>query len=248
MGLYVWDQATDVFKYNQLASNFTAIDAHDHSSGKGVKISKKGLADSVSATIPTYETSLPAGPPDGQEIYYAADATNGVIWHLRYRTSVARWEFVGGVPLSWESTTQYTTSGYTTDTWTQVIGPLINSYILSIPRAGKYRVRFSALLQTANSNTADQTTNIFLGLAKGVSLPAPSGIPKEVLYLISNPESSSKASSIAVNDNTSFSDDFIIGSDTNSGQISLYLKSSQASTSTYAKNISVEFTPIYITG
>jgi hypothetical protein len=38
-------------------------------------------------------------PQDGDEVYYAADATNGVIWHLRYRaasSSSYKWEFVGG--------------------------------------------------------------------------------------------------------------------------------------------------------
>lgn len=51
------------------------------------------------AAIPTLVTNLPAGPVDGQEIYYLADATNGVVWHLRYRAASAsayKWEFVGG--------------------------------------------------------------------------------------------------------------------------------------------------------
>jgi len=42
---------------------------------------------------------LPVLPYDGQEIYYIADATNGVIWHLRYRAASAsayKWEFLGG--------------------------------------------------------------------------------------------------------------------------------------------------------
>ena len=50
-------------------------------------------------------TSLPATPTDGQEVYYLADAANGVIWHLRYRaaaTGAFKWEFVGGPPLSHE--------------------------------------------------------------------------------------------------------------------------------------------------
>jgi hypothetical protein len=49
-----------------------------------------------------YVTSLPASPSDGQEVFYAADATNNVIWNLRYRSGSAstyKWEFVGGDPL-----------------------------------------------------------------------------------------------------------------------------------------------------
>ena len=44
-------------------------------------------------------TSLPSSPIDGQECYYLADATAGVIWHLRYRAASAsayKWELVGG--------------------------------------------------------------------------------------------------------------------------------------------------------
>lgn len=50
---------------------------------------------------PLFVTALPAGY-DGQEVFYRADSSNGVIWHLRAR-SVANggsatypWEFVGG--------------------------------------------------------------------------------------------------------------------------------------------------------
>lgn len=42
MGLTVWG-ATDVFNYQQLADNFTAIDSHNHTSTKGAKIPYGGL-------------------------------------------------------------------------------------------------------------------------------------------------------------------------------------------------------------
>src|SRR4030095_11342304 len=47
-------------------------------------------------------SALPGSPFDGQEIYYLADATNSVIWHLRYRagsSSAYKWEFIGGMYL-----------------------------------------------------------------------------------------------------------------------------------------------------
>jgi hypothetical protein len=47
-------------------------------------------------------TSLPGSPVDGQVIDYLADATNGVVWRLRYRTASAstyKWEYVGGAGL-----------------------------------------------------------------------------------------------------------------------------------------------------
>ena len=44
-------------------------------------------------------TSLPSSPVDGQECYFVADATNGIVWHLKYRSASAsthKWELVGG--------------------------------------------------------------------------------------------------------------------------------------------------------
>jgi hypothetical protein len=43
--------------------------------------------------------ALPGSPVDGQEIYYVADSANGVVWHLRYRTTSGKWEFLGGSPV-----------------------------------------------------------------------------------------------------------------------------------------------------
>lgn len=46
-------------------------------------------------------TTLPTSPTDGMEIYYVADATNGVVWKFRYTASLTglKWAFVGGGPL-----------------------------------------------------------------------------------------------------------------------------------------------------
>jgi hypothetical protein len=60
--------------------------------------------DEVSGAVapPQLVTALPSSPYDGQEVYYVADATNGVIWHLRYRVAASgsyKWEFIGGSPL-----------------------------------------------------------------------------------------------------------------------------------------------------
>lgn len=45
MGLTAWDLAKDDFDHLQLAANFVAIDKHDHTAGKGVKIPTAGIAD-----------------------------------------------------------------------------------------------------------------------------------------------------------------------------------------------------------
>jgi len=84
-------------------------------------------------------TTLPATPTDGQEYDYIADATNGVIWRLRYRaasTSTHKWEFVGGSPLqaTWPNFGQLT---LTANTWTrlgsvQIVCPLAGDYMMGL--------------------------------------------------------------------------------------------------------------------
>lgn len=51
MGLKRWDQPNDLFSYVELSDSLALIDAHDHSSGKGVQIPTAGIANlAVDAT------------------------------------------------------------------------------------------------------------------------------------------------------------------------------------------------------
>lgn len=45
IGLRVWDLSDDSYDHGELASNWTKVDQHDHTSGKGVKIPRGGIAD-----------------------------------------------------------------------------------------------------------------------------------------------------------------------------------------------------------
>lgn len=45
MSLTVWNHVTDLYDHEQLAGNFSKIDQHDHSSGKGLQIPTGGIAD-----------------------------------------------------------------------------------------------------------------------------------------------------------------------------------------------------------
>jgi len=73
-------------------------------SGRVLTSDASGSASWIApASAPALVSTLPASPVDGQEIHYLADATNGVIWHLRYRVAATgsyKWEFVGGPPLT----------------------------------------------------------------------------------------------------------------------------------------------------
>lgn len=91
---------------------------------------------------PPVVTALPANPADGQVIDYLADATNGVVWRLKYRAASAsafKWEFVGGGWLyahTFANTTQVLPS--TANTWQDLTGApsLVN------PLAGDWRFQF----------------------------------------------------------------------------------------------------------
>lgn len=109
-------------------------------------------------------TTLPASPFNGQIVDYLADATNGVVWRLRYRAASAspyKWEFVGGSPLHGTDTTGGTRAGgagFGNLTGTGV-GPQI-----TVPRAGDYEIAFGALV-TNNSPGARVEVAIQVGAA-----------------------------------------------------------------------------------
>ena len=115
----------------------------------------KALADkldAMSSLRPALVSALPGSPVDAQEVYFAADATNGLIWHLRYRAAAAgsyKWEFLGGPPLfaqvnvgppgTYEATN---TAGY---------GELATSGpTLTLPLAGDYMVGIGARTSTVS--------------------------------------------------------------------------------------------------
>lgn len=84
-------------------------------------------------------TTLPGAPVNGMEVYYLADSTNGVVWHLKYRAasaSASKWEFVGGPPLSSRVDTAETTVSATyvalTTAGPSVTVPLAGDYLIEI--------------------------------------------------------------------------------------------------------------------
>ena len=119
---------------------------------------------------PTFVTALPVGA-DGQEIYYQADSSNGIIWHLRYRGTAAGgsatypWEFVGG-PAMFNGDTGYTgTDGYVSGaTFLRAAsgGKALPS--LTVPLAGQYHVRLSS-----NALTLSAATDGYISFTQGAS-------------------------------------------------------------------------------
>ena len=123
---------------------------------------------------PPLVTALPGTPTDGQEVYYLADATNGVVWHLRYRAaspSSFKWECIGPTPLSASSMVATQQSA---GSWAAADGG--NSLAMTIPRSGDWIVRWSAQGYMAASATSYSTIGAGIGLNGSVTPnPAPSG-------------------------------------------------------------------------
>lgn len=83
-------------------------------------------------------------PEDGDEVYLEVDATNGVMWHLRYvaAETTYKWRKIGGPPLLSEVLTAEATSS-TTYVALTTAGPSI-----ALPRAGDYDVPGGVLTTT----------------------------------------------------------------------------------------------------
>jgi hypothetical protein len=98
---------------------------------------------------PPLVSVLPSSPSDGQEVYYLADATNGIIWHLRYRSgspSAYKWEYIGGSDLfALVATAANTTSSAYNDLSGGSLGPSV-----TLPLAGDYDV----LTGSSSGNTS----------------------------------------------------------------------------------------------
>lgn len=126
---------------NGAPSTFTYLDVIDFDT-ESVSAYTTGL---VQLSSPALVTVLPAAPVDGQEIYFLADAANGVVWHLRYRaasTSAYKWEYLGGPPLynAVAATAVITT---TTGAWSNLTGSA--GPAITAPLAGDYDIEGAAM-------------------------------------------------------------------------------------------------------
>jgi hypothetical protein len=105
---------------------------------------------------PSYGTTPPTAV-DGAEWIYPVG--NGVLWRFRYNAGSAsayKWEFVGGSGLAHDVATGEGSS--TAATWLNLAtnGPLV-----TIPRAGEYRVAFGAI--TTNTQVTANNTGVAVG-------------------------------------------------------------------------------------
>lgn len=78
MGLVAWNNATDPYDSEELATNFAKLDEHDHTSGKGKQITTGALADASITADKLAPSTFTAIVPDGS-ITSAKLANNAVI-------------------------------------------------------------------------------------------------------------------------------------------------------------------------
>lgn len=83
-----------------------------------------------------------SGLEDGDEVYLEVDATNGIVWHLRYVAAepTYKWRFFGGPPMWAEVASAEATAGTSYGALTTA-GPAI-----AVPRAGDYDVEIGATM------------------------------------------------------------------------------------------------------
>jgi hypothetical protein len=109
-----------------------------------------------------YVTSLPASPGDGQEVFFEADSANHVVWHLRWRASASKWEFVGGGPMEAYDSSSVTRNSTSFGDFSSA-GPSITA-----PLAGDYMVEWAV---TAGENSAN-SIEFFVGIKNASTDPA----------------------------------------------------------------------------
>lgn len=105
--------------------------------------------------IPTVN-ALPLGPTDGDEVYFqnAAMATDGNMWHLRYRAAAPglyKWEVLGGTEIASEMSSSI---GLTTHNVAYTSVAFGDVGVL-LPLAGDYDISWSSLVSNFNVAVGD---------------------------------------------------------------------------------------------
>jgi hypothetical protein len=151
--------------------NAKPLDGIPTSSLADLVITTPKLAD-LSVTAPKSAvqrvTSLPGSPTDGQEVYYVADAANGIIWHLKYNAGASgsyKWEFLGGGSLRGTVPAYATLNGTGLSTfvaWPSGAGPVV-------PLAGDYEL-WTGALALDNASTAMYEFQLQMAKLTGATL------------------------------------------------------------------------------
>lgn len=118
---------------------------------------------SPSTSSPTYQTTLPGTPSNGQETILVDSTTSPTYtWRLRYNATLAKWEYLGGrAAFSEVTTASSTNSGSYAALGTP--GPSI-----TLPAAGDYRVRTGFSLSAVPGSNTDAFMSYDIGVTGAV--------------------------------------------------------------------------------
>lgn len=87
MSLWAWDLSGDAYDHTQLANNWSAVDSHNHTAGKGVQIPTAGIADGAITTAKLADNSVTSAKiVDGT--ITGADIADGTIPRTKFDTTV----------------------------------------------------------------------------------------------------------------------------------------------------------------
>lgn len=103
---------------------------------------------------------LPATPVDGQEVYFLANATDGVVWHLRWRTAGGFWECVGGPPLCTPPINDANTTGAGA-AWSNQLGDGAGAVGITVPLPGDYFVTWNTTATNLVASTITTGAGVF---------------------------------------------------------------------------------------
>jgi hypothetical protein len=113
-----------------------------------------GTGWELESQTPPLVTALPTGtgiPFDGQEVYLLPDATDGIVWHARYRAGspfASKWDVLEAMPwVKYVATAESRNNAAYGDLTT--VGPQ-----LTIPVAGDYRIDHGAVMLSGNADSA----------------------------------------------------------------------------------------------
>lgn len=85
MSLKVWDDLGDLFNHDELEDNWLAVDTHDHTTGKGLKIPAGGLADNaVTTTILADDAVTGAKVADATILDTHLNSPSNLAWRSVY--------------------------------------------------------------------------------------------------------------------------------------------------------------------
>lgn len=134
-------------------------------SGSTITLNRAATATSTGVAATT-------APQTGDEVYYPADSTNSVIWHLRYRASADGgnstypWEFVGGPPL-YSSGSDRSGEVPSSARYADYLG---SPFTLTLPAlSGVYTITHGSMLKTAQAATGAATAQLLSSISVGPS-------------------------------------------------------------------------------